>query len=77
MRADYIIIYFKRGAHLSSSPWSGELDGAKRIAHAGLVRRGADECQIRANTLDGPLVWQGRRGADATSFRADDVFRDE
>ena len=56
--ADYVIVYFKRGSHLSSSPWSGDLATAKKIARDGLIRRGADEFQIRSNTLDGPLLWQ-------------------
>jgi hypothetical protein len=59
--ADYVIVYFKRGSHVSSGPWSGDLETAKKVARDGLVRRGADEFQIRSDTLDGPLVWQGRR----------------
>jgi len=59
--ADYIIVYFKRGSHVSSSPWSCDLDTAKKVARDGLVRRSADEFQIRSDTLGGPLVWQERR----------------
>ena len=59
--ADYVIVYFKRSSHVSSSPWTGDLEAAKKVARDGLVRRGADEFQIRADTLDGPLVWQDRR----------------
>lgn len=61
--ADYVIVYFKSGAHLSSSPWSGELEKAKQFARDGLLRRGADEWQVRAATLDGPIVWRERRGS--------------
>jgi hypothetical protein len=59
--ADYVIVYFKMGSHVSSSPWSGDLEAAKKIARDGLVPRSADEFQIRSDTLDGPLVWQERR----------------
>jgi hypothetical protein len=57
VRADYVMVYFKRGAHLCGTPWSGDLEVAKTIARDGLVRRGADEFQIRANTVDGAIVW--------------------
>jgi hypothetical protein len=59
--ADYVIIYFKRGSHVSSSPWSGDLELAKKLARDGLVRRSADEFQIRSSTLGGSLVWEERR----------------
>lgn len=59
--ADYVIVYFKRGSHLSSSPWSGDLERAKILARDGLLRRGADEWQIRADTVDGPIVCRERR----------------
>lgn len=75
-KSNYVIVYFKRGAHLSSSPWNGALETAKRVARGGLVRRGADECQIRSETLDGPLIWHGRRSSDTTAFGVDDTFQD-
>ena len=59
--ADFVIVYFNRGSHVSSSPWSGHLEAAKKIARDGLVSRSADEFQIRSDTLDGPLVWQEQR----------------
>jgi len=59
--ADYVIVYFKGGSHLGSSPWSGDLDAAKKLARDGLIWRGADAFQIRSNTLDGPVVWQEQR----------------
>jgi len=59
--ADYIIVHFKRGSHMGSSPWSGDLEDAKKFARDGSVRRGADEFQIRSRILDGPLVWQEKR----------------
>jgi len=55
--ADYVIVYLKRGSHVSSSPWRGDLESAKKVARDGLVRRSADAFQIRSDTLDGPLVW--------------------
>lgn len=58
--ADYVIVYSKKGSHLGSSPWSGDLDTAKKVARDSLVRRSADEFEIRSSTLDGPLVWQER-----------------
>lgn len=58
---DYIFVYSKKGSHLSSSPWSGDLEAAKALARDGLVRRGADQVQVRADTLSGPLVWEERR----------------
>lgn len=58
---EYVIVYFKLGSHLSSSPWIGDLEKAKKIARDGLVRRGADEWQILSDTLDGPVVWRERR----------------
>jgi hypothetical protein len=61
--AGYILVYFKRGLHVSSSPWNGDLETGKKAAHEGLIRRSADECQIRSETLDGPLIWQDRRDA--------------
>jgi hypothetical protein len=60
--ADYIFVYFKKGAHVSSSPWSGDLEIAKTVARHGLLRRSADEFQIRSDTLNGPLVWEENRG---------------
>jgi hypothetical protein len=48
---------------VSSSPWNGDLETGKKAAHEGLIRRSADECQIRSETLDGPLIWQDRRDA--------------
>lgn len=63
--SDYVMVYRKRGSHLSSSPWRGEFEAAKKFARDGLVRRGADECEIRVNTLDGPLVWRQLREAAA------------
>ena len=59
--ADYVIVYFKRGLHVSTSPWSGELETAKKVARDGLVRRSADGFQVRSDTLGGPLVWEERR----------------
>jgi hypothetical protein len=59
--ADFVISYFKRGSHLSTSPCRGDLVAAKRIAHAGFVCRGADACQIRTKDLSGALVWQSAR----------------
>lgn len=59
--AEYVIVYFKKGSHVSSSPWRGDLEIAKKIARDGLVRRSADEFQIRSDTLDGPLVWEEPR----------------
>jgi hypothetical protein len=61
--ADYIFVYFKEGSHVGSSPWSGELELAKNVARGGLLRRGADEFQIRSSTLNGPLVWEESRSA--------------
>jgi hypothetical protein len=61
--ADYILVYFKKGSHVSSSPWSGDLEMAKAIARHGLLRRSADEFHIRSDTLSGPLVWEESRGA--------------
>jgi hypothetical protein len=61
--AHYIFVYFKEGSHVGSSPWSGELEVAKNIARNGLLRRGADEFQIRSNTLNGPLVWEENRSS--------------
>ncbi len=61
--ADYVIVYFKNGSHVSSSPWSGDLEIAKKVARDGLVRRSADEFQIRSDTLGGPLIWEERRGS--------------
>ena len=58
---DYVIVYFKRGSHMGSSPWKGELEDAKKLARDGLVRRSADEFQIRSSTLDGQLLWQEQR----------------
>jgi hypothetical protein len=59
--ADYVIVFSKKGSHMGSTPWSGELDDAKKVARDGLIRRGADAFQIRSNTLDGPLVWEEQR----------------
>jgi hypothetical protein len=59
--ADYVIVYLKGGSHVSSSPWSGDLETAKKVARDGLVRRSADEFQVRSDTLNGPLVWEERR----------------
>lgn len=59
--ADYIFIYFKKDSHVSSSPWSGDLEIAKNVARAGLLRRSADQFQIRTSTLSGPLVWEESR----------------
>ncbi|PZO55842.1 MAG: hypothetical protein DCF16_01880 [Alphaproteobacteria bacterium] len=56
--ADYIFVYFKKGSHVGSTPWSGELEIAKKAARAGLLRRGADAFQIRSSTLDGALAWE-------------------
>jgi hypothetical protein len=61
--ADYIFVYFKKGSHLGSTPWSGELDVAKNVARDGLIRRSADEFQIRSSTLNGPLVWEESRNS--------------
>ena len=61
--ANFIFIYFKKGSHVSSSPWSGDLEMAKNVARDGLLRRSADEFQIRSETLSGPLVWEERRSA--------------
>jgi hypothetical protein len=74
---NYVIVYLKRGAHVSSSPLSGDLAAAQRSAREGLIRRGADQCQIRSDTLDGPLIWQGRRDPNATAFGVDESFREE
>jgi hypothetical protein len=62
-RRDYVIVYLRRGVHLSSSPWSGKLEAAKRIARNGLISHSADECQLRADTLDGTLIWSEHRDA--------------
>lgn len=59
--ADYVIVYLKRGSHVSSSPWSGDLERTKEIARGGLVRHGASEFEIRSGTLNGPIVWQESR----------------
>lgn len=59
--ANYIFVYFKKGSHVGSTPWSGELEAAKSVARSGLVRRSADEFQIRSSTLNGPLVWEENR----------------
>ena len=59
--ADFVIVYLIKGAHVSSGPLSGDLDTTKEAARVGLIRRGADEFQIRSDTLDGPLIWQERR----------------
>ena len=75
-RSNFVIVYFKRGAHVSSSAWSDAFETAKRVARDGLVRRGEDECPIRSDTLDGPFVWHGRRSSDATAFGVDDTFQD-
>jgi hypothetical protein len=75
-RSNYVIVYFKRGAHVSSSPWTGALEAAKRVARDGLVRRGADECQIRSDTLDGPLVWHGGRSSESSAFGVGDTLQD-
>jgi hypothetical protein len=61
--ADYIFVYFRKDSHLGSTPWSGDLETAKKRARDGLVRRGADEVQIRSDTLSGPLVWKESRSA--------------
>ena len=61
--ADYIFVYFKNGSHVSSSPWSGDLEMAKNVARDGLLRRSADEFQIRSDTLGGPLIWEERRNS--------------
>lgn len=63
---DYVIVYLKKGSHLSSSPWRGEFETAKQFARDGMVGRGADECQIRSDTVDGPLLWKERRNFSAT-----------
>jgi len=75
--ADYVISYFKRGSHLSSSPWRGDLVAAKRFAYAGIVGRGADECQIRTTTLNGALVWRKTREAGGAEFIIAEMLRDE
>jgi hypothetical protein len=59
----FIIVYLKRGSHVSSSPWTGDLENTKKVARDGLVRHGADEFEIRSNTLDGALVYQELRKA--------------
>ncbi len=64
---DYVMVYLKRGSHLSSSPWRGEFEAAKTFAREGLVRRSADEYQIRSGTLDGPLMWRELRDVSTTS----------
>ena len=61
--ADYIFVYFKKGSHVSSSPWSGDLEIAKNVARHGLLRRSADQFQIRTSTLSGPLVWEESRNS--------------
>jgi hypothetical protein len=75
--ADYVISYFRRGSHLSSSPWRGDLAAAKRFAYAGIVGRGADECQIRTATLNGALVWQKGRELGGARSAMVEVLRDE
>lgn len=62
--ADYVFVYFKKGSHLGITPWSGEPELAKTVAQTGLLPRGADEVQIRSNTLDGPLICQEKRKSD-------------
>lgn len=59
--ANYVIVYLKRGSHVSSSPWRGDLETTQKVARDGLVRRSADGFQIRSDTLDGPLVWEEQR----------------
>jgi hypothetical protein len=59
--AGYIIVYYKRGLYVSGGPWNGDLETGKKAAQEGMVRRSADQCQIRSDTLDGPVVWQDRR----------------
>jgi len=61
--ADFVIVYFKKGSHVSGSPWSGDLETAKKVARDGLLRRSADEFQIRSDTLGGPLVWEEHRNS--------------
>lgn len=56
--ADFVFTYLRKGSHVSSTPWSGELSAAKTRASEGLVRRSADEFEIRSDTLDGELVWR-------------------
>jgi hypothetical protein len=56
-------VYFRRGSHVGSTPWSGDLETAKSVARNGLIRRGADAFQIRFSTLDGPLLWEEGRGS--------------
>lgn len=60
---DYIFVYFKKGSHVSTSPWSGDLEIAKNVARDGLLRRSADQFQIRTSTLSGPLVWEESRNS--------------
>jgi hypothetical protein len=70
--ADYVIVYFKRGAHLASSPWSGDLDKAKKLARDGLVRRGLRRLNQppTKDCIDDRLV------RDIRTLRAD-VLRDQ
>jgi hypothetical protein len=58
MSTNYVLVYFRRGSHVGSTPWTGDLETAKTIARTGLLRRGADAFQIRSSTVDGPLVWE-------------------
>jgi hypothetical protein len=74
---DYVISYFKRGSHLSTSPWRGHLVAAKRHAKAGLVPRGADACQIRAKALNGTLIWQAARDRNSADPLAEAFRRGE
>ena len=59
--AEYVIVFSKRGSHMGSTPWSGDLDAAKKLARDGLIRRGADTFQVRSSTLDGPVVYEEQR----------------
>ena len=52
--ADYVIVYFKRGAHLSTSPWRGDLGAAKNVARIGLTR------PVQMNSKSDLTLWAGR-----------------
>lgn len=59
--AHYVIIYRKHGFPAGLTPGSGELETVKQTARNGLIRRGADEFEIRADNSEGATIWKERR----------------
>lgn len=57
----YVIVYRKHGFPAGLTPGVGDLEKTKQIARNGLIRRGADEFEIRADNSDGAMIWQERR----------------